>query len=230
MNNFPKCSWAYDAYSAWVANGGQYKAQYALDMIQKKGAWAMVKETLSGVSSIASAGSSAQANSARKNPSPYGKYVADSAVIAASTAIDIETTALSYEEARSKVQFEFKDARYEPNIVLGQQTPNIAVGYKYLGFRFFNLHVRDDEAKRIDDFFSVYGYAINRVVTPVLTHRQYWNFIKTKECQVSGNMPASSKAAIARIFDGGIFFWHNGDQIGNFMQSVTHGTINNPIV
>ena len=42
-------------------------------------------------------------------------------------------------------------------------------------------------------------------------------------------MPASSKAAIAKIFDGGIFLWHNGDQLGNFNQSITNGTINNPI-
>lgn len=230
MNNFPKCSWAFDAYQAWIANGGQYKTQYALDMMQKKGALAIVKETLSGATSLVNIGESAQANSSRKNPAPYSKYGIGAVTSAVQSAMDIESTALSYEEARSKIQFEFKDARYEPNIVIGQQTPNIAVGYKYLGFRFFNLHVRDDEAKRIDDFFSVYGYAVNKVVVPNLTHRQYWNFIKTKECQIGGNMPASSKAAIARIFDGGIFFWHNGDQVGNFRQSVTNDTINNPIV
>ena len=29
-------------------------------------------------------------------------------------------------------------------------------------------------------------------------------------------MPASSMSAINKIFDGGIFFWKNGDQVGNF--------------
>lgn len=230
MNNFPKCSWGYDAYSAWVANGGQSKAQFTLDKIQQKGAWAIVQETLGGVSQLAGIGNSAYENSTKKNPSSYGKYGLGAVTTTASTMIDVETTMINFEEARSKVQFEFKDARYEPNIIVGQQVANIAVGYKYLGFRFFKLHVRDDEAKRIDDFFSVYGYAVNRVVQPNLTGRQYWNFIKTRDCQIGGNMPASSKSAIAKIFDGGIFFWRNGDQIGNFRQSVTSDTINNPIV
>ena len=43
-------------------------------------------------------------------------------------------------------------------------------------------------------------------------------------------MPASSKAAIANIFNGGIFFWKNGDNIGNFQIETSHGSIDNPIV
>ena len=92
------------------------------------------------------------------------------------------------------------------------------------------MHVRDDEAKRIDDFFSVYGYAINKVVTPNLSNRKHWNFIKTKNAQISGNMPASSKAALAKIFDGGIFFWRNGDEVGNFNVETSNGSIDNPIL
>ena len=90
--------------------------------------------------------------------------------------------------------------------------------------------MRDDEAKRIDDFFSCYGYAINKVKAPNLTGRQYWNFVQTENAVIAGNMPASSKDAISRIFDSGITFWHNGDNVGNYAISVTNDTINNPII
>lgn len=232
MQNFPKCSWNYDAYQAWIANGGQYKAQYDLGVIQKKGALSIAQAGLSGLSSIASNYEGAISALNQKNPN----YIAaisngvNAAFNGANTMLNIEQKELQYTEARDKVSFEFKDARYEPNILVGQQVPNISVGKKYLGFKFYKLHVRDDEAKRIDDFFSVYGYAINKVETPNLNGRQYWNFIKTRNAEISGNMPSSSKAAIGKIFDGGIFFWKNGDNIGNFAISVTDGSINNPIV
>lgn len=232
MQNFPKCSWYYDAYQAWIASGGQYKTQYEMNMLQKKGTIALLQEGVSGVSSIVGQGISAQASQQVKKPNPVTPKARAASAVASgiSTVLTEESTYLDLTEAREKLAFEFKDARYEPNILLGAQVPNISVGKEYLGFKFFKLHVRDDEAKRIDDFFSVYGYAINKVETPNLNGRQYWNFIKTRNAQVSGDMPASSKAAIARIFDGGIFFWKNGDQVGNFAISVTQGSINNPIV
>lgn len=238
MNNFPKCSWNYDAYQAWIASGGQFKANYEAQMLQKKGAIAIAKAGLNAVSSTVGTAESLQ-NAIETVPTRgprKGKvtnpqsYAINSALSGAGGILDVEQTSLEYQEARAKVGFEFKDASYEPNIIVGQQVPNLAVGYKYLKFRFFNLHVRDDEAKRIDDFFSVYGYAVNKVETPNLHNRKHWNFIKTQNAQISGNMPASSKMAIANIFNGGIFFWKNGDNIGNFNVETSQGTIDNPIV
>ena len=221
MQNFPKCSWSYDAYQAWIASGGQYKTQYDLNMIQKKGAIAIAKQTVNGVSQLASVASAPKLSA----PSRINKAL----TTGVNTILNEEQTSLQFEEARDKVSFQFNDAAYEPNILVGEQVPNISVGKGYLCFKFFKMHVRDDEAKRIDDFFSAYGYAINKVETPNLNGRMYWNFIKTRNAEISGNMPASSKSAIGKIFDGGITFWHNGDQVGNYAQSVSHGSINNPI-
>jgi len=232
MQNFPKCSWGYDAYQAWIANGGQYKANYEMNMVQRKGALAIAQGGLSGVSSIVGNAGSTISSQQAKHPNPMTPInnTIGSAFTGVNTVLNEEQTYLSFTEARDKIAFEFKDARYEPNILLGAQVPNIAVGKEYLCYKFYKMHIRDDEAKRIDDFFSVYGYAINKVETPNLTGRQYWNFIKTHNAEISGNMPSSSKSAIGKIFDGGIFFWRNGDQVGNFRQSVTDGSVNNPIV
>jgi hypothetical protein len=87
----------------------------------------------------------------------------------------------------------------------------------------------------------MYGYATNMIKTPNINAgsaggRRHWNFVKTDGAMIRGNMPATSKAAIAKIFDGGLFFWNpaNGnDNIGNFNQSHVSGDtthITNPIV
>jgi hypothetical protein len=116
-----------------------------------------------------------------------------------------------------------------PDKLVGKASPSIAVGQKFLGYRFFNCHVRKNEAIKIDNFFTLYGYSVNNVEAVNLNSRPYWNFVKTKGCQIRGNMPASSKEAIARIFDGGIFFWKNGDNVGNFGVGGidSDGSINN---
>ena len=129
---------------------------------------------------------------------------------------DSTKLALEMEEAQKKIDFQFGDARYAPDIMVGKSAPNISVGKHHLGYRFFNCHVRPNEAVKIDNFFTVFGYAINDVKPVNLHSRAYWNFVKTKNCEIVGEMPASSREAIARIFDGGIFFWKNGDNVGNF--------------
>ena len=136
----------------------------------------------------------------------------------------------NYIEAQNKIDYQWKDASYRPNEVVGSSDPALMVGARLLNFYFYNVHVADREMKRLDDFLSCYGYAINRVKAPNLTGRQYWNFVQTQNAVIAGDMPSSSKEAIGRIFDGGITFWHNGDQVGNYRQSVSNDSINNPIV
>lgn len=227
MSNFPKCAWSYDAYQAWIASGGQYKANYDYNIAQKKGAYAIEQSGLGMISTFADSVQSF--SNATQSGSELGYLGAVNAGVSlAQSAIAFQQTELSATEARDKVAFQFKDAQYQPNVVVGSQVPNIAVGKGFLKYRFFNLHVRDDEAKRIDEFFTVFGYAVNRVKVPNLNNRKYWNFVKTNSCQISGEMPASSKKAIGKIFDGGIFFWKNGNNIGNFaVGGRTQGTINN---
>jgi hypothetical protein len=239
MDNFPRMSYAIDSYQAWVANGGKSKTEIAQHFTEVKGTMAVNQAVGNGVFNTANAAlnlaESIPGDESAAGLTPVGKMqIAQSGLKLAQTGMNSYYSAkqamTDLEEARFKIAFEFKDAEYRPNSVVGSQQANLAVSKQYLGFHFYNAHVKLSEAKRIDDFFSVYGYSTHKVKKPNLTGRQYWNFVKTESCAIAGDMPASSKAAIAKIFDGGIFFWHNGDQIGNFSQSTSNGTINNPII
>lgn len=246
MDNFPKNSANIDAYQAWIASGqatkfvndvgvrslrGQSaKLQAISDFVgtQWGGLTGMVSgvgATLSGAESIGAGKTSGISQTASGLNQTGQSLLAPFRAIAS-----MQSYKANEAEAWNKVKYEFKDAMYEPNTIIGRNTPCVSVSTKALDFYFFHCHVRDDEAKRIDDFFSVYGYNINRVKQPNLTGRTYWNFVMTRDCIITGDMPSSSKEAIGRILDGGITFWHNGDQIGNYRQSVTNDTINNPIV
>jgi hypothetical protein len=246
IDNFPKCSWSYDAYQAWVASGGQTKLNAEQQIVNMHGianGMATVADMAGVTASAAHTATAVEVATATGGLAT--SYAVEQAAKATQTVASASANTInrqaSQREAQNKIDFEFKDVMYKPDIVVGQQTPNVAVGGGYLGFHFFNCHVRADEMKRIDNFLTMYGYATNMIKTPNInagSHggRSHWNFVKTDGAMIRGNMPATSKAAISKIFDGGLFFWNpaNGnDNIGNFNQSHVSGDtthITNPIV
>lgn len=71
-------------------------------------------------------------------------------------------------------------------------------------------------AKMIDDFFTMYGYAV-KAIGRINTHaRPHWNYVKTVGCCVTGSMPGDDLQEICRIYDRGITFWRHGNEVGNY--------------
>jgi hypothetical protein len=73
-------------------------------------------------------------------------------------------------------------------------------------------------AKVIDDYFTRYGYKTNRIGVPNLHSRSSFNYIKTHECNIKGDIPQFHTDKIRQVFNSGITFWH-GDYIGEFDRS-----------
>ena len=46
--------------------------------------------------------------------------------------------------------------------------------------------------------------------------RPHWNYVKTIDCSISGSVPSDDEKTICNIFDKGITFWKNGNEIGNY--------------
>lgn len=71
-------------------------------------------------------------------------------------------------------------------------------------------------AKMIDDFFTMYGYAV-KSIGRVNTHaRPHWNYVKTVGCVLSGSVPSDDTRKIVSIYDRGITFWRNANEVGNY--------------
>ncbi len=231
ISDFPKNAFNYDAYQAWIASGGKVKLENEAEVVRLRGNAAKSNELISDINAIGTvAQRTAAAINNPENTSALVGAMTSGLTLPMQLAANRASTKAEIMEAQNKIDYGWKDARYMPNYTVGDSMPALAMAIGFLNYYFYHAHVRDDEAKRIDDFLTVYGYAVNRVKRPNLTGRRYWNFVQTQNCEIGGDMPASSKEAIGRIFDGGITFWHDGSQIGNYQQSVSDGTVNNPIV
>lgn len=71
-------------------------------------------------------------------------------------------------------------------------------------------------AKMIDDFFTKYGYAKNGIGVPNRHSRPHWNYVKTVGYQAKGQVPTIYMDKICQIYDNGITFWKNGDEVGDY--------------
>ena len=74
---------------------------------------------------------------------------------------------------------------------------------------FYCYSIRREFAKRIDDFFSMYGYLTNEVDIPNLNNRPNWNYVKTIGANITGNIPQLDLQTIKTMFDNGVTLWHN---------------------
>lgn len=78
------------------------------------------------------------------------------------------------------------------------------------------MSVRAEYARIIDDFFTMYGYKVSVVKTPSITGRRYWNFVKTIDCNIEGDVPQEDLLIIRNIFNKGCTFWHGANNMGNY--------------
>lgn len=116
---------------------------------------------------------------------------------------------------------------------IAQLTPDVARGNINCGdinysmgkncVTFACMSCRREYAVMIDSFFSMFGYKVNEVKVPNITGRSNWNFVKTKQCNVLGNIPQEDLDEIKAMFDSGITIWHKTAYFLDYSQ-------NNPIV
>lgn len=79
--------------------------------------------------------------------------------------------------------------------------------------------VRYEFAKRIDDFFSAYGYKVNTYKIPNRTGRQNWNYVKTLGCNITGDIPQGDMQSIKDMFNAGVTIWHNPATFLDYSQN-----------
>ncbi|MGL5749018.1 MAG: hypothetical protein ACRCXT_00710 [Paraclostridium sp.] len=69
---------------------------------------------------------------------------------------------------------------------------------------------REEYLQRIGDYFALYGYKQNRIMTPNINSRYYYNYLKTSYCNIrtNGKIPKHHMEKIREIFNKGTTVWH----------------------
>lgn len=84
-------------------------------------------------------------------------------------------------------------------------------------FAFMPCHIRYEFAQIIDWFWTVYGYPCHEIKVPNRNVRPHWNYVKTVDVCITGSIPATDMARIKTIYNNGVTFWMNGNEVGNYL-------------
>lgn len=119
---------------------------------------------------------------------------------------------------------------YHPFEARGANAPLLSCAglAPYKDFWFYRISVRSDEAERIDNYFTMFGYAINNVQVPERNARPYYTYVKTIGCHVTGSFPAGAQREIEEIFNKGVRFWNQSHEyIGRYVDTPLHPAVDN---
>lgn len=97
----------------------------------------------------------------------------------------------------------------------GSSTATFAMGMH--GFDFRRQCADLDTLEKIDTFFDMFGYAVNKVKVPNTQTRQCWNYVQLDTPCIVGSVPVQGMNRIKQAFSDGIRLWHV-DEVGDYSK------------
>lgn len=107
----------------------------------------------------------------------------------------------------------------DKDIIPPQAKGNFSVSVNITDKRYFTFEEKmltAERARIIDDYFTMFGYKVNRVKVPNIHARENWTYVKTVGCKIAGNMCTEDIVKIESIFDKGITFWTSPEFVGEY--------------
>ena len=112
------------------------------------------------------------------------------------------------------------EASFMPNQAKGNTNGgDITCSNEMMGFTAYQMSIRNEYAKIIDNYFNMFGYKINLVKVPNITGRSNWNYVKTIDCNFDGDIPQTDLNIIKTMFNNGVTLWHNPNSMYNYSNS-----------
>lgn len=189
LPDYPLCSWNYDTYKAWVAQNSKNIG---------------TRNTATTIKAIGSAGLGLTQALLAPWDVTAGigtmKSGADSLIdLAAQTEMEDYTASIQADNLKGNIS--------SGNILISAGKQTFWGGRKC---------ITAQQAKMIDDFFTMFGYNVNRVKVPEIWSRPHFNYVKTTGANIHGAMPMDAQNLIMRMFDKGITFWDKDSTVGDY--------------
>lgn len=193
MGDYPMCSWNNDAYKVWLAQNSYPR--------QVKMAQTVINNVVGGVSG---ATGSAVSNNALGGVNSIGNSLMNIANEQINQNLSDYTASIQADPIKGTIG--------NSNLLISQGQN--AIFYS-------RMTVNYENARSIDNFFTCFGYATNRLKVPNVFkgssfRRPHWNYVQTNGAIVYGTLPSSDTALFSNILNSGITFWEKPDEIGDY--------------
>lgn len=219
LNDFPMPSWSENTFDRWWAvNKYQFMYNTVTDAITTLANFA------SGVA-ISKVGATSVANPfAGQAVAPRSMTDAINAdIYNRSQGVEISATPTSILPVVDNV-VEYATRKRTPNKGRGNlSSSGLPVREGRIGFSMYSMGSKPEYIKMVDEYFSMFGYKICRLKVPNIKAvakselRPQWNYIKTTTCIIDNlNAPADVDEQLQSIYNSGITFWMNPNNVGKY--------------
>lgn len=115
-----------------------------------------------------------------------------------------------------------------PNVTKGNlNSGDVMHAMELIHFSFYNVSIKQEFARIIDDYFTHFGYRVNRIKTPNISRRQNYNYVQVDNsespCQPNVNntyiVPSNDLDLINNLFRRGVTIWNNYTNFGDYSVS-----------
>lgn len=197
LGKYPTCAWSSDAFTNWLT---QNSINLATNFVTSGIGLGLAGAT-GGASLSTIYGLSQMENKEQKaGLSQYGYAIDTASNIAGLIGAFYEATLL-------------------PNIQGGQATGDVMWAANKICFTYRKMRAKNEYLHIIDDYFSMFGYKVNATKIPNLTGRTNWNFVKTIDANIEGDIPQADIEEIKQIFNTGVTIWHNTSYYLDYTQT-----------
>lgn len=194
---FPQCAWSGDAFKAWWAQNK--------NGVITNGVTSVIGSAL-GVGALAAKSTAATAAAG----ATLGVAITPVGVAAATAAVG---AGIMIANTVAKVE-DIKNAPHQMHGHTQNDGINSALGK--ISFDFYFMNIKPEYAAIVDSYFDRFGYATKLTKIPNRNSRPHWNYVKTIGCTLTGSLPADTAKKICSIYDNGITFWKNANEVGDY--------------
>lgn len=110
-----------------------------------------------------------------------------------------------------------QDMSIQPHQAKGSHSVSVNFANNMHTFLVYFKSITAEYAKMIDEYFTMYGYQINRVTVPNIHARPHFTYVKTVGCHIASNLCNEDARKIESIYNNGITFWKNGNNVCNYL-------------
>lgn len=111
------------------------------------------------------------------------------------------------------------DRQARPAQIKGALSMSNAIYSGTAGICIYQMRYKAEILKTVDDFLSMYGYNVSTCKIPQFNSRSNWNYIETRNINISGDIPDEDLQKLRRMFDTGVTMWHNPSTYGDYSQT-----------
>lgn len=230
MPTLPSCTWSNDTYKAWAALNTGYMVSSIAGSVVDAGIRVGAAIYTGGAveaSGLVSLESALHTEASLNNP--WTNELSDAAVArtnaerynvqsstASGTVGDIQNIANNL--------LTMHNAKIAPDSFNGSAQNLASMNVEQYGYYHFSRTIREDYARVLDDYFTMFGYKVLVTKTPVLYNRSRFTYVKTLNFDIGGKIPSIHKRIICDVFNSGIRFWVDKEHIGDYTA------INQPLI